>query len=84
MPSKVILKRLSNIFSCCLHIYNVAQIVTVLIEQFLGIMWYKNNVTKEVILDVKGLDEALVGHPAIQGLNLVTCVYKVKKDYTDV
>ena len=29
---------------------------------------------------MKGLDKALVGHPAIQALNLVTCVYKVKKD----
>ena len=30
---------------------------------------------------MKGLDKALVGHPAIQALNLVTCLYKVKKDY---
>ena len=32
---------------------------------------------------MKGLDKALVGHPAIQALNLVTCVYKVKKDYSE-
>ena len=32
---------------------------------------------------MKGLDKALVGHPAIQALNLVTCVYKVKKDYVE-
>ena len=29
---------------------------------------------------MKGLDKSLVGCPAIQALNLVTCVYKVKKD----
>ena len=29
---------------------------------------------------MKGLDKALVGHPALQALDLVTCVYKVKKD----
>ena len=32
---------------------------------------------------MKGLDKALVGHPTIQALNLVTCVYKVKKDYAE-
>ena len=32
---------------------------------------------------MKGLDKALVGPPAIQALNLVTCVYKVKQDYSE-
>ena len=48
-------------------------------------MEYKKKVAKEEILDVKGLDKALMGHPAIQALHVVRCVQseeRLRREHT--